>query len=143
MASIQWVCDSCGESDEQMPWDCPGCGNETCEHCFSAFAHCKKCSEGKSDEELRLRANKAGFEFKPDESAASGGDESLSVVARAGQILENRIIEYYARQDSCEKCGGTGWVEPESGDPLIDVPYRCNHRTDVEVCTKNHSHIRT
>ena len=69
MASRQWVCDSCHEADEQIPWECSGCGNETCEHCFWLFAHCKKCSEGKTDEELRVAANEAGFEFEPEKSS--------------------------------------------------------------------------
>ncbi len=67
MATRQWVCDSCHEADEQIPWECPGCGNETCENCFWSFAHCKKCSEGKTDEELLLAANEAGFDFEPEE----------------------------------------------------------------------------
>ena len=26
----------------------------------------------------------------------------------------------------CELCGGEGLVEPEWGDPVLDVPYTCN-----------------
>ena len=69
MASIKWVCDSCRKGDYTKPWDCPGCGEEVCENCFWSFAHCRKCSEGKTDEELRIAANDAGFEFEPDESS--------------------------------------------------------------------------
>ena len=68
MASLLWVCDTCGSGDESMPWDCVGCGCETCEHCFGAFAHCKKCSGEKTDEELRLFANSCGYDFEADEA---------------------------------------------------------------------------
>jgi hypothetical protein len=51
---------------DHRDWDCPGCGNETCEHCFWSFSHCKKCSEGKTDEELHVAATEAGFEFDID-----------------------------------------------------------------------------
>ncbi len=71
MATIKWVCDSCDQANEKMPWECPGCRNETCECCFGAFAHCKACSEGVTDEELRLAANKAGYDFEADEKVAS------------------------------------------------------------------------
>lgn len=60
-------------------------------------------------------------------------DDSLSIIQRAGVILGRLSREYYDRQDSCEKCGGTGWIEPESGDESLDIPYRCDHRTSVEI----------
>jgi hypothetical protein len=64
-----YICDSCGEADQYgMPWDCPGCGEETCENCFDRFAHCRKCSAGKSDEELRVFANDNGWDFETDPS---------------------------------------------------------------------------
>lgn len=56
-----------------------------------------------------------------------------SVIQRAGEILAMRLSEYYERQDRCKKCGGTGWIEPESGDFSLDIPYRCDHRTVVEI----------
>lgn len=61
-----YICDGCNEPVESVPWDCPGCGKEVCENCFSLFAHCLECSCGKSDEELRLQANEQGFEFSVD-----------------------------------------------------------------------------
>lgn len=68
-----------------------------------------------------------------DVDASGSRNCSLSIVSRAGEILAKRMDEYYKRQDRCEKCGGTGWIEPESGDELIDIPYQCDHRTSVEL----------
>jgi hypothetical protein len=64
MATRMWICDSCRYASSDEPWTCPGCGKETCENCFELFAHCKKCSEGKSDEELARAAVKAGWMFQ-------------------------------------------------------------------------------
>lgn len=68
MASRLWVCDTCHEPHEKMAWECPGCGKETCENCFWSFAHCKQCCEGKTDKELQVAAEEAGFDFAPAES---------------------------------------------------------------------------
>ena len=69
MASFQLICDTCHEVTEGSqppPWECPGCGQEVCEHCFWSYAHCKKCCEGKTDTELIAAATDAGFEFEND-----------------------------------------------------------------------------
>ncbi len=63
MATRQWVCDICHQHDMAKPWICPGCKRETCERCFSAFAHCRECSAGKSNIELMKAANAAGWDF--------------------------------------------------------------------------------
>lgn len=59
-----WQCDRCGLAVKETPWDCPGCQRETCERCFASYAHCKTCSVGRSNEELRYRANAAGWDFE-------------------------------------------------------------------------------
>lgn len=60
-----WKCDSCGEIDQNgRPWNCPGCDEEVCENCFDSFAHCEMCAAVKTDEELRLAANAAGWNFE-------------------------------------------------------------------------------
>ena len=65
-----WICETCGQGHKYRAdvWDCPSCSNETCEVCFDRYAHCKACSKGKTDEELRLAANATGaFDFEPSE----------------------------------------------------------------------------
>lgn len=57
---------------------------------------------------------------------------AMSVIQRAGDILAKRLRDYYERQDSCVKCAGTGWINPESEDSLLDIPYRCDHRTGAK-----------
>jgi hypothetical protein len=64
MAKRVWQCDSCKKANEQEPWECPGCGNETCDSCFDRYAHCRACSMNKRDEDLRLAANAAGYDFE-------------------------------------------------------------------------------
>lgn len=67
MAFRAWICETCrhphvnGYNDI---WECPGCGIETCEHCFDRYAHCKACAAGKADETLRLAANAKGYDFE-------------------------------------------------------------------------------
>ena len=64
-----YQCDTCGEfsesvgSDEDRPWKCPVCGKEVCAHCFSKYATHKTCCEGKTDAELIVIADNAGFNF--------------------------------------------------------------------------------
>ena len=60
-----WICERCGHPQrfKENIWDCPGCGKEGCDDCFWIYAHCKECSAGKSDEELRLAANAYGYDF--------------------------------------------------------------------------------
>jgi hypothetical protein len=62
-----WKCDTCGnisygEADE--PWDCPVCGQETCEHCFSYYMVCNKCSEGHTEEEVKQMSTEAGYDWE-------------------------------------------------------------------------------
>lgn len=66
MAFRAWVCETSRHPQRFMGniWDCPGCGNETCEDCFDRYAHCKSCSSGKTDEELRLAAKAKGYDFE-------------------------------------------------------------------------------
>lgn len=59
-----WICDSCKSFTARCPWDCPGCGKEVCDVCFSTYAHCDDCAEGKDDKTLLLAANEAGWEFE-------------------------------------------------------------------------------
>ena len=60
-----WMCSSCkqGNTTDSDIWDCPGCGEETCERCFDRYAYCRKCAKGKTDEELKRAANAYGFDF--------------------------------------------------------------------------------
>lgn len=60
-----WICERCRHAHKARcsMWDCPGCDKETCDDCFSAYAHCKECAAGKTDEALRLAANAKGFDF--------------------------------------------------------------------------------
>ena len=62
---MAWICETCEAKHKSRNngWDCPGCSREVCESCFDRYAHCKPCSKGKTDEELRLAANTAGFDF--------------------------------------------------------------------------------
>ena len=62
-----WICETCkrGQRLRSEVWDCPGCGQECCESCFDLYAHCKACSAGKDEEELRLAANANGYDFEP------------------------------------------------------------------------------
>lgn len=63
----RWICEGCNGPHRVQSgiWDCPGCGKECCDSCFSVYAHCKPCCEGKSDEEMRLAANAKGHDFEP------------------------------------------------------------------------------
>jgi hypothetical protein len=64
-----WICANCarGQRFRSNVWDCPGCGREICDDCGWRYAHCRPCSEGKTDEQLRLAANADGqFDFEPD-----------------------------------------------------------------------------
>lgn len=60
-----WVCEGCKRHQTMRVniWDCPGCGRECCEHCFSMYAHCKPCCVGKSATQLIEAANMSGCEF--------------------------------------------------------------------------------
>ena len=52
---IAWECETCGCIDygrDAMPWSCPLCGVETCNHCLDRYSVCKGCGKGKTDEEL-------------------------------------------------------------------------------------------
>ena len=71
MAYHAWICETCRRDlpFRENVWDCPGCGQECCDRCFDRYAHCKACSAGKTDEELRLAANEKGFDFEPLEVA--------------------------------------------------------------------------
>lgn len=73
MAYQAWICESCEShwASYRRIEDCPGCGKDVCDSCGSKFGHCKPCSEGKTDEELRVAANAAGFDFEPDDWSAS------------------------------------------------------------------------
>ena len=64
MAHRVWQCDTCRGVSDNEPWECPGCGKETCDSCFDRYTHCRTCSLGKSDEELRTAANKFGYDFE-------------------------------------------------------------------------------
>ena len=73
MAYQRWICESCdGQHRTRCSmWTCPGCGLETCDHCFDRYGHCKPCAKGKPDEELRLAANATGdFDYEPDVTEA-------------------------------------------------------------------------
>lgn len=59
-----WKCESCNQFVRCEPWDCPGCGEETCNQCFSKYAHCEKCSGQDSDEHLVAVANANGYDFE-------------------------------------------------------------------------------
>jgi len=80
MSVQRWLCESCLAAHKARcsMWICPGCGKETCDDCFDRYAHCKTCSAGKSDEELRLAANATNdFEFEaasPPPASLAGGD---------------------------------------------------------------------
>jgi hypothetical protein len=65
MAKQGWICEGCGHCGcFSKPWNCPGCGKEACYYCFWIYAHCKNCCTGKTEEELRLAANKEGWNFQ-------------------------------------------------------------------------------
>lgn len=70
MAFRAWICETCRAFNISRSdiWHCPGCNRECCEKCFDRYAHCKPCSAGKTDEELRLAANATNdFDFDPPE----------------------------------------------------------------------------
>lgn len=48
-----WQCEGCKKIDNLKPWKCGGCGKEICETCFWAYALCKSCCEGKTDEQMK------------------------------------------------------------------------------------------
>lgn len=71
-----WICEACRSPQRfrENIWDCPGCGKEGCDDCFDRYGHCKACSTGKSDEQLRLAANATGdFDFEPELAANRPG----------------------------------------------------------------------
>jgi hypothetical protein len=74
-----WVCERCERARRHRNeiWDCPGCGHETCENCFSVLAHCRPCCEDKTYEQLRRAANNKGWDFErlPDDDAVDPVDE--------------------------------------------------------------------
>ena len=49
---VCWQCASCHKVDNQKPWACPICDNETCEYCFGKMDVCYNCSIGKTDKEI-------------------------------------------------------------------------------------------
>jgi hypothetical protein len=56
-------------SKSPQPRPCPGCGKEICDNCGWSMAHCKDCSQGKTEEQLRLAANATGnVDFEPFEA---------------------------------------------------------------------------
>lgn len=60
MSYRAWVCETCDHAhrSEHGLWgNCPGCQKEVCDWCGDTYMHCKPCSQGKTDEELRLAAN--------------------------------------------------------------------------------------
>lgn len=60
-------CESCSQISYgyySRPWNCPICGEETCENCFSMYMLCSACAEGYTDEENRARAKEKGFEWE-------------------------------------------------------------------------------
>lgn len=65
MTYLAWICERCGHGQKfrSNVWNCPGCGKEVCDSCFDRYAHCKECAAGKPDEQLRLAANAAEFDF--------------------------------------------------------------------------------
>ena len=69
-----YQCDSCGKFNESIgpyldnvteikPWNCPVCGKEACQHCYSKFATHEACCNGKTDTELIAIADSKGFNF--------------------------------------------------------------------------------
>lgn len=67
MAHPAWICEGCEKPSPVRSdiWNCVECHEEICERCFDRLAHCKRCGIGKTDEELRLAANAAGYDFEP------------------------------------------------------------------------------
>jgi hypothetical protein len=64
MAKRGWICAGCGRgSVAPEPWACPRCGKEICDSCGWILAHCRRCSEGKTESELMRAANSAGWDF--------------------------------------------------------------------------------
>ena len=70
-----WICDTCGQFsetvaaglfDESKPWICPVCKKETCSHCYSRYAVCKKCAATMTAEQCRMAAIDAGWDFDGD-----------------------------------------------------------------------------
>lgn len=58
-----YKCGSCGSLNfNELPWDCPVCGKEICEYCFSYYATCKKCCKNKTIEEIKNIAIEAGYD---------------------------------------------------------------------------------
>lgn len=75
MTHRAWICEGCGRGQvfRDNVWDCPGCGKEGCDSCFWMFGHCKPCSVGKTQEELRVAANaKWGDTFEPFDNPEEG-----------------------------------------------------------------------
>lgn len=60
-----YLCENCRYPSRVKAhiWNCPGCGKEVCESCFDRLAHCKPCAEGKTDNQLKVIANKEGWDF--------------------------------------------------------------------------------
>jgi hypothetical protein len=64
MAYRAWICESCYKGSRiECPWSCPGCSIEVCDNCGWMFNHCKKCCEGKTEDELKEAAKRAGFDL--------------------------------------------------------------------------------
>ena len=128
-SGTETLCCSCGNQvdfdiDEEFEDDynepvgsCENCGtnlheSDDFELCESMFQNMTKVPKAFEDALVRLAE-----------------DEEKSAIEEMKKLLS----EHYQRQDNCEKCGGTGWIEPESGDASLDIPYRCDHRTSVEI----------
>lgn len=60
-----WICEGCSRFNKFLNdiWSCPGCNKEICEKCFSKLAHCHECAKGKTEEDLKIAANAAGWDF--------------------------------------------------------------------------------
>lgn len=70
MAKRGWICGGCGRGIvAPEPWLCPGCKKEICDSCGWMLAHCKACCEGKTELELAVAANAAGWDFELEDYA--------------------------------------------------------------------------
>lgn len=134
MSVRRWVCESCEKPSAAKPWECPGCHEETCEGCFDRFAHCKRCADGKTDDELRTAANANGWEFEADTESMELPAPKTMEEPTLSQLIDGLRLEWVDAGRGCfwraETDLGNYYVEqrPEPdwvwfrGEPETEIP---------------------
>lgn len=122
MSVRRWVCESCEKPSAAKPRECPGCHEETCEGCFDRFAHCKRCADGKTDDELRTAANANGWEFEADTESMELPAPKTMEEPTLSQLIDGLRLEWVDEFANVE-CDGeihSVHLQSDAATPLGD-----------------------